>query len=399
MLQMNRRRLLASCSASLALLGSGVSGVSSVSGAQAASADSGLQALLLSAASQDGENGRRVHQLQAFALSAKGLESHFSLALPGRGHHVAVSPEQGLFIAVARRPERWLVVGDLASGALLQTLMLPEGRHFQGHGIFSPDGATFWTVESAYDALDNNGRIGRWQVDRHADPIIRQQGLFETKGTGAHELTLMPDNKTLVVANGGIKTHPEQDRDKLNLNDMQPSLVYLDGANGTLLEQVQMPAQWHQNSIRHLDVNAEGEVAFATQYEGAPFDEVPLLAVHRRGEALHLPAIDASIQRRMKQYCGSVRFDASGRYLAVSCPRGDMLMLWDVRDEQLVETLRVRDVCGISACGSGFLYTTGTGLVGMYDLDARRGWLPESTLDESWGRTMWDNHLSIQVNI
>lgn len=387
---MDRRRLLVAGAAGMTLLGSGSLG---------ALGGDAQSALLFSAASLDRQDGSREHRLQAFALASERLEARFDVTLPARAHHVALSPQQGLFVAIARRPGRWLVVGDLTSGTVLQTMWLPEGRHFQGHGIFAPDGRTFWTVESAYDAEDDNGRIGYWEIDRNREPVIRQRGLFESAGTGAHELKLMPDGRTLVVANGGIRTHPDKDRDKLNLAAMQPSLVYLDTVDGKLLEKVRMPTEWHQNSIRHLDVNAEGEVAVATQYQGAPFDDVPLVALHRRREALRYPAVDTTIQRQMKQYCGSVRFDASGRYLAVSCPRGNMLTVWDVPNERLMETLRIRDVCGVSACGDAFLYTTGTGLVGLYDPLEQRSADPDRTSTYSLDDTLWDNHLSALENV
>lgn len=390
MVWMNRRRLLAAGAAGMSLLGSGPLGAV---GGEARSS------LLFSAASLDRQDGSREHRLQALALSDERIEVRFSVKLPGRAHHVALSQEQGLFVAIARRPGRWLVVGDLASGAVLQTLRLPEGRHFQGHGIFAPDGRTFWTVESAYETAGDNGRIGYWDVDRNSEPVIRQRGLFESAGTGAHELKLMPDGRTLVIANGGIRTHPDQPREKLNLDVMQPSLVYLDTADGGLLEKVRMPAEWHQNSIRHLDIKADGEVAFATQYQGEPFDAVPLVALHRRGEALRFPAVGTEIQRQMKQYCGSVRFDASGRYLAVSCPRGNILTVWDVRNERLLESLRIRDVCGVSACGEAFFYTTGTGLVGLYDPLEQRSWIPGKASAYSWDDTLWDNHLSALENV
>ena len=40
----------------------------------------------------------------------------------------------------------------------------------------------------------------------------------------------MSDGRTIAVANGGIATHPDFDRVKLNLATMEPSLVRLDAA-------------------------------------------------------------------------------------------------------------------------------------------------------------------------
>ena len=40
-------------------------------------------------------------------------------------------------------------------------------------------------------------------------------GELASFGVGPHEVVLMPDGATLVVANGGIRTHPDRDRAKL----------------------------------------------------------------------------------------------------------------------------------------------------------------------------------------
>ena len=45
---------------------------------------------------------------------------------------------------------------------------------------------------------------------RDAQDGYRQIGELPSDGIGPHEATLMPDGKTLVVANGGIRTHPGQ---------------------------------------------------------------------------------------------------------------------------------------------------------------------------------------------
>ena len=69
---------------------------------------------------------------------------------------------------------------------------------------------------------------------RDAEDGYRQIGEFASQGIGPHELVLMPDGGTLAVANGGIRTHPDNDRAMLNLDTMQPSLAYLDLASGRL---------------------------------------------------------------------------------------------------------------------------------------------------------------------
>jgi hypothetical protein len=118
---------------------------------------------------------------------------------------------------------------------------------------------------------------------RDADDGYRQVGEFASHGVGPHEVTLMPDGATLVAANGGIRTHPDRERAKLNLDTMAPSLAYLDLASGRLCDAFGLAPRLHRLSIRHLAVNQDGLVAAAMQYEGSKRDRVPLVGLHDGG--------------------------------------------------------------------------------------------------------------------
>ena len=161
---------------------------------------------------------------------------------------------------------------------------------------------------------------------RDAEDGYRQIGEFASQGIGPHELVLMPDGATLAVANGGIRTHPDNDR-AMNLDTMQPSLAYLDLASGRLRDAFGLAARLHRLSIRHLAVNRDGLVAVAMQYEGSRRDRVPLVGLHDGG-ALRL--LDAPRHRAAHAPVrGSIAFDQGGRLLAVSCPRGNLITFWD----------------------------------------------------------------------
>ncbi|HBM41824.1 MAG TPA: DUF1513 domain-containing protein, partial [Sulfitobacter sp.] len=62
----------------------------------------------------------------------------------------------------------------------------------------------------------------------------------------------LPGGDTLVVANGGIDTHPDSGRAKLNIPTMRPNLTYINDRR--ILEQIELPHDMHRNSIRHLAV-------------------------------------------------------------------------------------------------------------------------------------------------
>ncbi|MEY4640613.1 MAG: hypothetical protein RLZZ227_607 [Pseudomonadota bacterium] len=347
-------------------------------------------ALFISAAS-DGDDR---HWIIGLRRDGAGASTAFKHQLPARAHHVALNAARGFYIVVARRPGAWMMLGDLATGALHTELRVPANRHMFGHGIFSIDGDLFYTTESDFDNMSgDSGLVVEWRVSGSGTAAtLERLREFPTAGIGPHELLLHPDSDTLIVANGGIRTHPAHDRDNLNIDTMQPSLVYLDRHSGKLLEQHRMPAEYHQSGIRHIDVNAAGLVALGMQFEGEPFLDVPLVATHRRGEELRLLRATPELQPQMKQYVGSMRFDASGRYFAASCPKGNLISFWDAEAGTVMQTARARDGCGVCATETGFLFSTGTGRVAHFDLAT-------ATLADldvgAEAQLFWDNHMSV----
>src|SRR5690606_11651800 len=61
-----------------------------------------------------------------------------SIDLPGRGHGNATHPDGREVIVFARRPGHYALVVEIAGGAVRRTIHAVEGRHFYGHGAFSP---------------------------------------------------------------------------------------------------------------------------------------------------------------------------------------------------------------------------------------------------------------------
>lgn len=357
--------------------------------ARAVARDGG-QPLLLSAVSDADDR----HWLVAAQLDAEDASIAWQQPLPARAHHIAVQEALGCYIAVARRPGTWLVLGDLQSGAVHAELSVPADRHLYGHGVFSADARWFYTTESAFEDRDSDsGLVVEWRVVEQQGRLGLQRGReFATRGVGPHELLLMPDGNTLVVANGGMRTHPATEREVLNLDSMQPSLVYLDRHSGVVLEQQLLPADLHQNSIRHLDVTADGLVGIGLQFQGEAWQSVPLVALHRRGEALRLLQAPPELQPQLQQYVGSVRFDRSGRYLAASCPRGNQLTFWDSASGSFLHNLRARDACGLGGIDGGFVFSSGVGRLAAIDLADRS--VRDFALPGQW-QGFWDNHLNL----
>jgi len=319
----------------------------------------------------------RDHYAVGFDLTGA---QHFKIKLPARGHGYAQHATRGETIVFGRRPGAFAALVDARTGTLAGLIAPPTGRCFYGHGTFSADGVLLYVCE--HDDATGNGFIGVYDAEHGYGRI----GDFGAGGVGPHEVRLMPDGKTLVVAVGGIRT--DGNRDKLNIASMDPSLAYLDSASGHLIEQVRAPAEWHQLSIRHIDLDAHGRVAIAMQHEGDAGDAVPLAALHTRGQnALQFLRAGEDDQMRLKQYLGDISFSVDGTTICATSPVGSVAALWDARSGACVEMTDAADGCGIAALGDAFLVSGGDGKLRRLATNSN-----ESVAATPW---TWDNHLTV----
>jgi hypothetical protein len=283
-----------------------------------------------------------------------------TLALPDRGHDITFSREAGRGVVFARQPGTFAVVFDPAGKEAPITLSSPEGRHFYGHGVFSPDGRWLYATESDFEAA--KGVIGVYDTKAGYQRISE----FPTYGTGPHELLLMPNGKTLVIANGGIETHPDYGRTELNLDSMDPSVAFVDRTSGELVGQLRLDAGLHQLSIRHMAIDARGRVWFGCQFRGSASASPQLVGYATMDGEIKLIELPSDTLLDLRNYVGSVAASADGSTIAVSSPEGDLLVAIDAEGKRpvLVETLR--NGCGLASDGTGFVASSGEGeLIGI----------------------------------
>jgi hypothetical protein len=271
---------------------------------------------------------------------------------------------------------------DVAERRVLRELHAPRGRVLQGHAIFSRDGARVLATEA--DARTGAGSVGVWRVADGA-----RLGALSTSGIGPHELLLLADGRTLAVANGGILTRPETGREKLNLDTMASSLVYLDIETGAVLDEARVAEE--KASIRHLAVFSDGRVAFGAQLQREAAGHarpVPLCGLHRRGEAPVLLDEGLALAARLEDYVGSVAASDAAGLAAFTSPRGNIALFFDARTGRLAGHLELVDVCGVSARGEGFGVSSSVGLLAEV-----RG---ASIARRREADLRWDNHLLIR---
>lgn len=379
---------------------SGVAGVSSTSimgfSLSACNLSSSLSTPLFLSSSADSAGG---YHIGAYDLHGR---SSIDINIPERAHGMTVNPfhaDEAIFFS--RRPGSLLHRVSFSNPDQIQTIAATENRHFYGHGCFSADGNWLYTTENDFE--NGVGAIGVRDAK-----TLELHHEFPSYGIGPHELRLMPDGQTLVVANGGLLTHPDTPREVLNVDSMRPSLVYIDLKTGGLLGEYRLPD--HQLSIRHIDVNANGLVAVTTQYQGSNFEQLPLLASHSGEDQLSFFEKSAYPWLGLQNYCGSVSFAKSTNpninndIAAVTSPRGGRIALLDFRKQEEVASFRAADVCGVgySDVLSSFILSSGRGL--MYQVDMTAVKLSAKKLNVEYevstskggeSKLHWDNHLLV----
>ncbi|QTD46357.1 DUF1513 domain-containing protein [Ottowia testudinis] len=254
--------------------------------------------------------------------STRGQRPQNTIELPTRAHAVLPAADRSL-IVVARRPGDWLLRWRPGSSAEPEWVWAGADRSFNGHAIFSADGARLFTTET--DAATGAGLIGVRDARS-----LRLLAEWPTHGIDPHEL-LLDAGGQLIVANGGVPTQPETGRARRDMSRMDSSLVRLHATTGQRL------AQWRlldtRLSLRHLarmTVAGKPHIGIALQAEHddpAQRAAAPVLALLdgqqlRTCAAPPLAGYGGSIVAWQGQWVvscprvhGVARFDAGGRWL------------------------------------------------------------------------------------
>lgn len=295
-----------------------------------------------------------------------------------RCHSGCRQPRGNDLVFFERRPGWAFYVLDQHTGARRHKIGAAPGEHFMGHGVFSPDGRWLYATASRYQ----QGRGLVTVYDAHN--AYRRSHEFDLQGIGPHELVLHPDGTTLVVAVGGIRTHPDYDRIKLNLDTMDPAVVLLDRHTGRHLARLR--PQHHQQSSRHLSVSPDGDIYVGYQYQGPLHDTPALLArLHRgRWQEIRLPQ---TTQAALANYISSVVAHPENDLVAAASPVGGTAVVFDGRTGELRAQAEIPDCAGVQALAGGdFLVSSGQGA--LVRLGARTAPQPMASLPVAW-----DHHL------
>ncbi len=302
--------------------------------------------------------------------------------LPMRGHDITINPVSGTCVAFARRPGNFAVAFSLSDKRAPITFHAPTDRHLYGHGVFARDGHLLYTTENDFE--QGKGAIGVWD----ATSGFQRVGELPAHGIGPHDVNLLSDGRTLVIANGGIQTHPDYGRRPLNLATMAPSLVYIDRTTGDLLDRQVLPRNMSKVSIRHLDVGIRDTVIFGCQFKGARARLVDLVGFHQRGKRIRYLPKSTDLHRALRHYVSSIAVDRSGKFCAVTSSRGQHCVVIDVERQSVVAMHPLTDVSGIAPTSRNGQFVTASG-TGHLALAGPR----QISLASAVAPWSWDNHI------
>lgn len=316
----------------------------------------------------------------AFDLSGQLINK---VDLPARGHEVrAIKSKPGHALVFARRPGEYVLEVDFIRGEVVRDIQVAEENRFYGHGILVENDNVLVTAENDY-------QVGKGLIvlrDNQTQQVLAQ---YDSGGIGPHQIALMPspqDNQ-IVIANGGIQTHPEHGRKKLNLATMRPNLAYMDLKSGQVIDKFHLAN--HHLSIRHLDVSDTGKVIAGMQYQGASTDVVPLAIAHQGEEKLQFLKADTNIWRSMKQYTASVCIDSTKKLIAITCPKANLLTYWHLDTQAFITSHKLKDGAGVTLAADKIYASSGRGRVisQTEPLDAYQ-------VKADFVGIRWDNHMT-----
>lgn len=296
----------------------------------------------------------------AAAFSAAG-QLRWQVQLPARCHGQALHPSGAEVCVFARRPGEFFAIIDARTGKVIQQITPPKGRVFQGHGSYSLDGRYLYTSENAFDfghgMIGVYERVERAPATKTTDVHYQRVGEFSSGAIGPHEIltlgAVFNEPSLLAVANGGIKTHPDFPRQKLNLESMSSELRLLQPRTGRTVARLSLAktAINQQLSLRHMATHPSGKtLAVAAQHQ-QKLANVPLLyTIDLTTKSLSLTPVPlpAETLAQMKGYCGSVAYSPCGEWLYGSSPKGGVMVAFHSAS-QTTATMALTDGCGIAS--------------------------------------------------
>ncbi len=283
-------------------------------------------------------------------------DESFDIPVHFEGHSVAMNPAnktQGIMFA--QRPGKISGLFDVKERKFLTFFESSHGRHFYGHGAFSPDGNFLYSTENNF-----NDGVGVITIRETQNFTVVDE--FPSFGIGPHEMAFINQGKTIVVANGGEKTHPNLygGNGILNKTSMEPSLSYIDLNNRKLTHSHKLDNSFL--SMRHLAVSDSGTVAVAIQDKTnetpESYGDSLFLIRYADGRVVNMPR-DIDTIKDLDHMTLSIALCEEKSLLVITSTSGNVVTFHDMNDGKLIKKFQFDEPTGVclSADRKSFILT------------------------------------------
>ena len=330
--------------------------------------------LISSVRSLDGQNHLVLSSLDGQLVARKEVAHRY--------HSMAVHPKKEHAIFVERRPGSQFQVLSLETKKFIASFSAPPDRHLYGHGAFSLNGR--YLLLTMNDLKTMEGKVGVFDTFNNYQFVTE----FSSGGIGPHDIQRHPKKDLFFICNGGIKTHPSTGREKLNIDSMQPNLCLFD-LKQNRLSQVAEPTNSFL-SLRHMAVNDRGDIIVGYQDQDfIPGESNVLIAKYSIQNGFQEILMDPELVSQAQGYVASLAMDPSSKYGLCTCPKGNLVLLWDLYSNQLIRKFSLKGASGASYSKKhhGFILSSGSGTV-LY-INPQK----DQVVEMHQAQHQWDNHL------
>ncbi len=259
--------------------------------------------------------------------------------VPTRPHGLMWGSAKEVFV-IARRPGDWIMRIDLKTGQSSRSWQ--TGRSLNGHCAMHEQG--FYTTET--DLLTGTGRVVRREPES-----LEVVDEWPTAGHDPHEMLVLPagtlglDESVLLVANGGIRTHADMGRTKIDLDQMDSSIVAMRLGTGDILKKWTLPQRLL--SLRHMALHPTGVIGVAMQAQHAE--------AQQRNTAPTLALLSAHGLRTVSDstgvsgYAGDIAAVDDG--FVLSCTRSNAVRVYSLAG-QLIDQQPAPQPCALASSGN-----------------------------------------------
>ena len=319
-----------------------------------------------------------------YALALFNLENSQEVLLPlqKRAHSLCTSLKRQEVIFFDRRPGDRFYIVDSIDGKLLNTISVPEGYRFYGHGCFDRASQKLYVTANHLESL--TGRI----LVFNCESDYKFVEALPSGGIGPHEVIRHPKKDILYICNGGVQTHPDMGREILNPFSINSNLHIIDLKNGKTQTH---PMKHDSLSIRHIDVNENGDAILGLQDKDFIYSENKALVCFYSFKSKSLQTENSSQENysKVRGYVASVAIDHLSATGISTCPKGDRFFLWDLKTLQIKREFILKGASGaiFDMDKRDFIVTSGSGEV-LQVRENKVGAIAKASFQ-------WDNHAEL----